>query len=81
MSYDDLTYRITYMPDNEHVEVMPFGAKSRKRLERGDYRIDDLPDSIQDKLAVLAVLHVPPPPCDVPGVGCRINARTFWVYD
>ena len=81
MSYDDLTYRVAYLPDNVHVEVMPFGARSRKRMAGGKYRIDELPASVRDKLAVLAVLHPPPPPNDVPGVGCRINARTFWVYD
>ena len=48
----------------------------------GDYAsVDELPIWMQDRLAVLSLLEVPPPPNDVDGVGCRIGPYLFWVYN
>lgn len=80
MSYDDLAYRVTYEPDCEHVRVLCFASKQLALIPDGTYRIDDLPDVLREKLAVLSILSPPPPAIDVAGVGQRITQHTFWVY-
>lgn len=38
-----------------------------------------LPDWIQGKLAVLALMRVDPPQTKVEGVGMRVDEDTYWV--
>jgi len=80
MSYGELSYRVEYLPDNEHVNVLCFTPKHLALIPDGKYRIDDLPDVLRSKLAVLAIMEAPPPPVDVAGVGQRVGERAFWVY-
>lgn len=80
MSYGELSYRVEYLPDNEHVKVLCFTSKQLALIPDGTYRIDTLPQVLRDKLAVLAILETPPPPVDVAGVGQRVGERAFWVY-
>jgi len=42
--------------------------------------VDELPEWIQRKLAVLTMLKVKPPMQAVSDVGRRIDDDTFWVY-
>jgi hypothetical protein len=41
---------------------------------------DDLPDWVQNKLAVLMTVDSTPPTQPVEGVGQRISRNVFWVY-
>jgi hypothetical protein len=42
--------------------------------------LEDLPQWIQDRLAVLSMLSYDPPTEIVSGIGRRISKDTFWVY-
>jgi hypothetical protein len=47
----------------------------------GDYKSTrELPEWLQDRLAVLLVCDAEPPTIPVPGVGRRIDDNTFWVH-
>jgi hypothetical protein len=42
--------------------------------------VDELPEWMQRKLAILNMLRVAPPMRTVDGIGKRIDKDTFWVY-
>ena len=47
----------------------------------GDYKSTrELPEWLQDRLAVLLVCDAEPPTIPIPGVGRRIDDNTFWVH-
>jgi len=47
----------------------------------GEYdQIGDLPEWMQDRLAVLRIMDTPPPVCDIPGVGKRMGDYLYYVY-
>lgn len=75
----DTTYRVEL--DTHYVKVMSFGMEPLALSVEGTYSgVEELPQWMQDKLAVLQILHVPPPVTDVPGVGRRMSDDLYWVY-
>lgn len=76
---DDNTYRISIFPDG--VDVVCFGLESVDSCLEGHYdRIDDLPNWVKERIAVLNMIPVSPPTGTVEGVGRRISAHVYWVF-
>lgn len=80
MSPDDTVYRVLFLADGVHVEVIAIGMDSLDLPHQGIYDKDDLPEWMQSKLSSLAVLHTPPPVTHVDGLGQRMSKDVFWVY-
>lgn len=76
---DDNTYRVRVLPTG--VDIICFGMESIDAKCEGHYDgTDDLPDWVQERLAVLMVLDHKPPTHEVAGIGRRISESVFWVY-
>jgi hypothetical protein len=76
---DDKTYRVRVYA--EGIDVVCFGLESVDSALEGHYdRVDDLPDWVKERLAVLMVLDSTPPTGELAGVGRRISESVFWVY-
>ena len=75
----DNTYRVDIT--TKGISVVSFGMCALALPVEGHYATaDDLPQWMQDKLAVLAILNPPPPTSDVPGVGRRMGENLYWIY-
>ena len=78
---DDNIYRVVIYPNTKSVLVTCFGMEGVDTSIEGAYdSVDELPEWIQRKLAVLNMLKVKPPMVAVSDVGRRIDKDTFWVY-
>lgn len=78
---DDNIYRVVIYPRTKSVVVSCFGMEGVDTSIEGAYdSVDELPEWIQRKLAVLNMLKVKPPMVAVSDVGRRIDEDTFWVY-
>ncbi len=81
LPHDDNIYRVVIYPNTKSVLISCFGMEGVDVAVEGAYdSVDELPEWIQRKLAVLNMLKVNPPMQSVPDVGRRIDADTFWVY-
>lgn len=81
LPHDDNIYRVVVYPSTKSVLVTCFGMEGVDVAIEGAYdSVDELPEWIQRKLAVLNMLKVKPPMQTVPDVGRRIDEDTFWVY-
>lgn len=79
VAFDDNTYRIRLTTDG--IEVICFGLESVDSTLEGHYDgVDDLPNWVKERLAVLMVLDSTPPTAELEGVGRRISEKVFWVY-
>jgi hypothetical protein len=78
---DDSTYRVDVHYSTKTVHVECFGMYPLDRSVDGTYAsVDELPEWMQSKLAVLSMLEVPPPLSDVEGVGSKLSSYLYWVY-
>lgn len=76
---DDSIYRVSIFPDG--VDVVCLGLESVDSCLEGHYdRIDDLPNWVKERLAVLNMIPVIPPTQEVEGVGRRISGHVYWVF-
>ena len=76
---DDNIYRVSIFPDG--VDVLCLGMESIDSEIAGHYdRVDDLPDWVKERLAVLMIMDATPPTTEVESVGRRISAHVYWVY-
>ena len=81
LPHDDNIYRVVIYPNTKSVLVSCFGMEGVDMAVEGAYdSVDELPEWIQRKLAVLTMLKVKPPMQAVADVGRRIDEDTFWVY-
>ncbi len=79
---DDSTYRVTIARNKKSVSVECFGMYPLDRSIDGTYAsVDELPEWMQSKLAVLIMLSTPPPTNDVDGVGSKLSPYLYWVYN
>lgn len=77
---DDTTYRVKISPDTGHVEIQCFGMNSIDTEAEGTYMsVEDIPQWVKERLAVLRVLPLPPPTQAVEDLGARINEHVFWI--
>ena len=74
--------RVTALPD-DYVEVVEVGDRwGRVGDGRTNVmRVEDLPEQVVNKLAVLNTRSYDPPTEYVTGVGRRISRTVFWVFD
>lgn len=80
MVCDEDTYRLAITKKGK-VEVMCFGFTSVDRELKPSYNsVDDLPNWVKERLAVLSIVDPTPPTPEVEGVGRRISKNVFWVY-
>lgn len=76
---DGLTYRVSVSPHG--VNVICFGIESVDSTLEGHYdRIDDLPNWVKERLAILNMMSSTPPTEEVEGVGRRISEDVYWVF-
>ena len=81
LPHDDNIYRVVIYPNTKSVLISCFGMEGVDVAVEGAYdSVDELPEWIQRKLAVLNMLKVKPPMQTVSDVGRRIDEHTFWVY-
>ena len=63
------------------VDVMCIGLERIDSALEGIYdSLDELPQWVQERIAVLSMMDYKPPTKDVPKVGRRISQHTYWVY-
>lgn len=76
---NNITYRVAVY--SRSVEVMCFDEESVDSAIEGSYAdVDDLPQWMQERLAVLYMTSAKQPTEDIPGVGRRITDTVYWVY-
>lgn len=71
------TYRIA-VDMNGRVNITTWGLAVD--LDRSYDSVDDLPQWMQRKIAVLMIFDPDKPMEDIKGIGRRISRATFWVY-
>mgnify|MGYP003147386344 CR=1 FL=1 len=84
MSYgsipDDRIYRVFVNKEKDTIEVVCIGMDKLDVKVEGTYSdIDELPEWLQERLAVLMVSHPQPPTNKIGNFGRRIDENTFWV--
>lgn len=77
--HDDTTYRIRVA--GAGLDIVCFGLERVDSQLAGHYDdVDDLPDWVKERLAVLSVIDPTPPTYELAGIGRRISTNVFWVY-
>lgn len=71
------TYRIAVEP-NGRVNITTWGLA--EDIDRSYDSVDDLPQWMQRKIAVLMIFDPEKPMEEIKGIGRRISRATFWVY-
>ena len=81
MSLDhDTLYRVSIDPDTNTVQVSCIGIDRVDSELEGTYlTVEDLPQWVQERIALLMMVDPKPPTPEVEGVGQRIDRYTFWV--
>lgn len=73
-------YRVEIDERTGEVDVVSLGMRSfDTNLERKHASVKMLPEWLQERLAVLAIMKVEPPQHEIDGVGVRISENVFWV--
>jgi len=76
---ENYTYRISV--NGGRVNIMCFGIPPVDGVDEGDYdSVDDLPNWVKDRLAILMMTPIDKPTVDIPSVGRRITGNVYWVY-
>lgn len=74
------TYRVS-LTENGGIEVVCFDLENIDSELEGYYDgVSDLPEWVQERIAVLSVCNPDPPTPVVEGVGRRISDGIFWIY-
>jgi len=76
---DNNIYRISV--SSKKVDVICFGLSRIDSPLEGYYdTVDDLPQWVKERLAVLMITDSTPPTQEVAGIGRRISRTVYWVY-
>ena len=83
MSLDnDTLYRVSLDPIKNTVQISCIGMDRVDNSLNDTYlSVDDLPQGVQERIALLMMTDPTPPTADVEGVGRRIDQYTFWICD
>lgn len=77
---DDNVYRVSIDNTTKRVEVLCIGMDSVDSEAEGIYSsVDELPQWVQERIALLMMTDPTPPTKEVEGVGRRIDKYTFWI--
>lgn len=71
------TYRVAVEP-NGRVNITTWGLA--EDIDRSYDSVDELPQWMQRKIAVLMIFDPEKPMDEIKGIGRRISRATFWVY-
>ena len=78
---DDNIYRIHVDPATGYVKVACIGLERIDAIVDGNYAsTNELPDWMQERIALLRMVSAKPPTEIITGVGRRINEDTYWVF-
>ena len=80
-THDENIYRVKIHPNTNTISVIHIGMNCIDPMPDGEYTWETIPERIRERIAVLYMLQVPPPPVVVADVGQRISETVFWVYD
>ena len=76
---DNNIYRVSV--SSKKVDVVCFGLSRIDSPLEGYYdTVDDLPQWVKERLAVLMITDSTPPTQEVAGIGRRISRTVYWVY-
>jgi len=80
--HDSDIYRIHIRDTGEdRNSVICVGMERVDACLEGAYdNLQELPQWVQERIAVLSMLNAKPPTQNIEGVGRRINESTYWVY-
>jgi hypothetical protein len=74
-------YRVFVSPTTNEVELLWFGIDDVDSMLRNEYAsVDELPEWMQEKLALLSMVPVTKPTPIIEGVGRRIDNWTYWIF-
>jgi len=81
MSLDhDTLYRVSIDPDTNTVQVSCIGIDRVDNKLEGTYvTVEDLPQWVQERIALLMMVDPKPPTQEIEDVGQRIDKYTFWI--
>ena len=81
MSLDhDTLYRVSIQPDTNTVQVACIGMDRVDNELEGTYlTVEDLPQWVQERIALLMMVDPRPPTQEIEDVGQRIDRYTFWI--
>ena len=71
------TYRVSVEPSGR-VNITTWGLA--QDIDRGYDSVDELPEWMQRKIAVLMIFDPEKPMEEIKGIGRRISRGTFWVF-
>ena len=78
---DDKIYRVYICPNTSTITMTCIGMDSVDNETESVYHsVDALPLWTQEKIALLMMTALDKPTKSVEGVGRRIDANTYWVY-
>ena len=78
---DNKNYRVMIHPTTNKVDILCFGLEAIDASALGLYdSINDTPEWVQERIAILMMTNGKPPTEPVDGVGHRIDSYTYWVY-
>lgn len=80
--HDSDIYRIHIRDTGkDRISVICVGMERVDACLEGAYdNLQELPQWVQERIAVLSMLDAKPPTQNIEGVGRRINESTYWVY-
>lgn len=79
--HQDKIYRVYVCPHTTKVHVTCIGMDNVDSEVNGTYDTpDDLPDWIQNRVAVLMLTPLDKPTKTIEGIGRRIDKNVFWVF-
>ena len=77
----DTVYRVLLNDETKLVHVISFGMERVDvSPERVYNSVNDLPEWMQEGIALLMMTSAEPPTNEVEGVGRRIDETTYWLY-
>lgn len=77
----DTVYRVVINDETKLVHVISFGMERVDvSPERVYNSVNDLPEWMQEGVALLMMTSAKPPTNEVDGVGRRIDETTYWLY-
>lgn len=77
----DTVYRVVINDETKLVHVISFGMERVDvSPERVYNSVNELPEWMQEGIALLMMTSAKPPTNEVDGVGRRIDETTYWLY-
>lgn len=73
-------YRVRVSPNSQEIEVACLGLENVDSEAEGIFSsVAQLPEWMQNRLAVLSLMKVEPPQTKVDGIGMRVDENVFWI--